>query len=126
GRPAVAGADDERLLPSSVDPLVAPEAESGQHRPEVASLLRQPVLVAAARCRLRLCREDAVGDEPAKPIREDVAGDAEGIAEAGEVADAEERLAHDQERPPVADQVEGAGDGARHPVEALPGPGRTP
>jgi hypothetical protein len=75
--------------------------------------------VAAVRCGLRLLREDVLGDQLPQAVRQDVARDAQVVAEVREAADAEERLADDEERPPVPDEVEGAGDRARHRVEAL-------
>src|SRR5262249_7877364 len=47
-RLAVALPNDQRLLPASVNPAVAPQPERRQHAPQVASLLGEPVLVAPA------------------------------------------------------------------------------
>ena len=56
--------------------------------------------------------EDAVLDEVVEAGRQDVLGDAEVGLEVGEAARAEEGFAHDEQGPPVAQHLEGAGDRA--------------
>ena len=50
--------------------------------------------------------EDALVDEPAEAVGEDVARDAEALLELVEAAAAEEGVADDQERPALADDLE--------------------
>jgi hypothetical protein len=57
-------------------------------------------------------REDTGVDEPAQPVGQDIACHAETALEIAEAAHAIERVAHDKQRPAVADESGGAGDGA--------------
>jgi hypothetical protein len=54
-----------------------------------------------------------------QPLRQHVAGDAETLLEVVEPGDAEERVSHDQHRPPLADDLEALRDRAAHVLEAL-------
>jgi uncharacterized circularly permuted ATP-grasp superfamily protein len=56
--------------------------------------------------------EDPGLDEPLQPVLQDVARDAEALREVAEPADAEERVADDQQRPALADELERASHGA--------------
>jgi hypothetical protein len=91
---------------------VAPLHQRDDRRPQVEALLGQHVLVTQ--------RPLLVGDpfehpqlgQPPQTRLEDVARDAEVRAELVEAANAEEHVADDQQRPPLADHLEGAGDAA--------------
>ena len=56
--------------------------------------------------------EHAVLDQVLEALGEDVLGDAEVGLEVGEATGADEGLAHHEQRPPVAQHLEGAGDRA--------------
>src|SRR6476646_8718067 len=69
-------------------------------------IARRPLLVARA-------AQDALGGEPAQALRQDVAPDRQGALDVVETRAAEEDLAQDERRPPVAEEVHRAGDRAR-------------
>ena len=54
------------------------------------------------------------GDEAVESDRQHVAGDPEAFDEVLEAAHTEERIAQDQQRPPLADDLQRLGDGAVH------------
>ena len=87
-------------------------------RPAVALTLFFTALTGLADVHLL---EDRVRDEPLEPVGEDVLRDPEIRLEISEAPGAEERVAHDQERPPVAERFERLGDAAVHVLEALAG-----
>jgi hypothetical protein len=62
-------------------------------------------------------------EELVQPVGQDVLRDPEALLELGEAAQAEERVAHDEQRPPVPDLLEGLGDSAVHGVETGSGHG---
>ena len=70
------------------------------------------VLVALGPLAIPNPLENALLDEPAKTVGKHVAGDAETLLELVEVAKAEEGVADDQQRPALADDLEGTGDRA--------------
>ncbi len=72
-------------------------------RVEVAPLLGEAVLEARRAILVAHALEDAVRDELPQPIGQAVARDAEIALEVLEAADAEERVAQDEQRPAVAD-----------------------
>jgi len=86
---------------------------------EVAADVGEHVLLAAARWCGAL-GEEPVSGELAEAIGEDVAGDAGASLELGERSCPVHRVADDEKAPPVADEVERAGDGAVGvgPIEA--------
>ena len=92
------------------------DAEPGerlQHGHEGAALGRRRVHRAGGGRRELLVLDDALGLEVAQALGEEVGGDAgECPPQVGEATVAGQQLAHDQQRPPVADDVEGGGDRA--------------
>jgi len=62
--------------------------------------------------------QDAGGDQRLEAPAQHVAGDAEAGLERLEAAQAAEGVADDQQAPPLADNLEGLGDGAFPIVEA--------
>ena len=91
---------------------VAPDAQRVEHRREVGALAGEHVLVARRVVLVLASLEDPLLDERVEPGAEHVAGDAEAPLPVVEAGDAEERVAQDQQRPPLADHLEGLGDGA--------------
>src|SRR6185503_5503881 len=74
-------------------------------RADVEALVGRPELAAAV-------LEHALIDERLQAVGEDVGGDARAAADVGEAAPAEQHLAHHQQRPPLADDRQRAGDRA--------------
>jgi hypothetical protein len=64
--------------------------------------------------------EDAAVDQVLEARGQHVAGDAQPALPLVEPGDPQERVADDQQRPPLAHHVEGAGDRARHLGERRP------
>ena len=64
--------------------------------------------------------QDALVDQRAQPHREDVFRKSQLLLEFAEAADAEQRVADDQERPPVADRSSARAIGQSSPLEARP------
>src|SRR5581483_148561 len=94
------------------DVPVSPLHECEQRYAEVAAFLGELVLVALGPLLVADAFEDSVVDELLEPVGEDVAGDAETLLELLETAPAEERVADDQQRPALADELERPRDGA--------------
>ena len=109
---AAAVADDARPAAGCRVVAVAPVRQRDHDRPEVDALLGQVVLEALRALLIEAALEDAVVDESLQAVGEHVAGDAEIALEVLEAADAEERVAQQQDRPAVAEDLERAGDGA--------------
>src|SRR6185312_8617581 len=83
---------------------------------QLTSRLGQLVHVPAGVAGVGRAVEDAALDEAARPIGKDRLGDVEVHLEVVEPADAVERVAHDQERPALSDDLERAGDRAVLPL----------
>jgi hypothetical protein len=91
-----------------------PVGERPQQREQVRARLGQQVLVA---CPVAVAvgdlHEHARLDETAESCRQDVVSDAEAPLERVEASDAAGRVAQDEQRPAVAEQVSGPADRAR-------------
>ena len=98
-RPGVAG-----------EVLVAPAHDRDDGRIQVAAHRGQLVLVALGLLLIEDALEDPGARQRLQARREDVARDAEVALQLGEAADAEEGLAHDQERPALAEDLHRAAD----------------
>jgi len=107
----------EGLVAGADDPLVAPLTDRHQYGPQRFALVGEDVVVTAPRLVVAAAFEHAVADEGVEPLGQDVAGNAEPCLELLEAGDAEERVAEDQQRPPLADHLEGPGDRAVHVFE---------
>jgi predicted small metal-binding protein len=95
-------------------PALPPRAQLAHHGGQLQAGLRQPVLRAAALATLEHPRID----QRAQARREHRARNARDTAmDHAEAAAAAEQLAHDEQRPPLAEQVEGA----RHRAELTVG-----
>ena len=103
----------ERAAFGAGEPAVAPRRHRGEDRVDVAALVGEPVLVANRTLLVLDTGEHSLVDEQGEVRREDVAPDAERALEVVEPAHAEARLAKQQQVPPVAQHVDGAGDRAR-------------
>ena len=101
----------------------APAAERDEHGLELAAPARSARRPGGGGRRQPALAHDADLLELAQALREHVrARVREPGAEVGEALRAEQQLAHDQQRPALADEVEGAGDAARLAVCALAWP----
>src|SRR5262245_21554452 len=94
-------AHDHGLVAAPEHPLVGPLAQRGQDGQQRFALRGEPVLEVLALAAHVDALEDLVLDEVLQARREHVLRDAEALLEVAEPARAEERVAHDQERPPV-------------------------
>src|SRR5262249_2717636 len=112
GAPGAAIADHDRFATRAEYPAVAPLAQCGDERDQVLALGGELVLVAAAVHAGVDARQHAVAHQVGEAAREDVARDRELGDEVGEPPGAEQGLADDEQRPPVAEHLEGAGDRA--------------
>lgn len=92
--------------------LTAPLREGPQRRPQRDAALGDDVLVARRRLLVAALFEDPLLGERLEPGREDGARDAEVDEEVVVAPDAVERVADDEERPPLADDLQRAGDRA--------------
>ena len=105
---------DDRRVVLAEDPLVAPLADGRHHREQGAALVGEAVVVATAGLVVGDAGEHVVVDERVEPGGEHVASDAEALGEVVEAGDAEEGVAQDQQRPPLADHLERLGHRAVH------------
>jgi len=78
--------------------------------PQIATFVRQSVVRARRVVLIGHALEDACLHEVVEAVGEDVAGDPEAGLEIVEPGDAEERVAHDEEAPPFADDFEALRD----------------
>src|SRR5215207_1601796 len=83
-----------------------------QHRPQLPCLRRGVVLEAIRPRLIAPALQHALGDEVVEPLGQHAARDAEAGEQPVEAVHAEEHVAQDQQRPALADDLEGAGDGA--------------
>src|SRR6266852_3659627 len=101
-------AKDARRLFAQV--FVAPLAKRGQRDVEVETLLRQLVLVPLRTLAVEDALEHAFVDQTVEPVSQNVAGDAQALLQLVEAAQAEQYVADDQQRPALADNLEGSRD----------------
>jgi hypothetical protein len=105
---------------AAIEPAIAPPHQRDEDPEEVAAGVGQHVLVAR---RVRLVAdtvEESFGDEPAEALGEDVAADRQRGLDLVEAARAEEQLAEDEGRPPVAEEIDRPRDRARPGSEGGP------
>src|SRR3954447_10097883 len=114
---AVAVLEVQRFVALAEDPLVAPLPDGVEDRPERTALLGVDEVGPVAGLVVRLALHHARLDQRVEPDRQPVAGDAEALGPVLEPGDAEEGVAQDQQRPPLADHLEGTGDRAVHVLE---------
>jgi hypothetical protein len=88
--------------------LVAPLHQTRECDLEVAALLGEPVLEALGPLAVADPLEDPFLDQPVEPLGEDVAGDPKALLELFEAAQSKEGIAHDQQRPALADDLKRA------------------
>jgi hypothetical protein len=102
--------DEERLVPLAKNPLVPPLAERREDRPKRAAFFGEDVIETCPSLVIRPTLKHAGVDEPVETVRQDIASNAETPHEFVEAANAEERVAEDEQRPPLTYNVEGPGD----------------
>ncbi len=91
-----------------------------QHRPQVTARRRELVEVSTPVFGVGPAFEDAVLHEPAEPIGEDGFGHVEVGLQVVEAPHAVESVADDQQRPPLADHLQRAGERAVLVLVAVP------
>jgi hypothetical protein len=91
---------------------VAPLHQGDQRDGELAPLLRQLVLETRRSLAVGGSLQDPFVDQPGEAVTEDVSRDTEALLELVEAPQPEEDVSHDQERPPLADELERARDRA--------------
>src|SRR5579884_975146 len=100
--------------------LVAPLAHGVDHRPQITAAFGQPVVEARRVLAVGNLGEHADLDEASQALTEHVAGDPEPPLEVVKAGHAEERVADDQQRPPLAHHLQTLRDRAMHVGKALP------
>ena len=90
------------------NPSVAPLPKGRHHHDEILAHRREHVFVARAVLADVHALEDTVRDEVLEALREYVLRDGEVLLEVGESPRPYERFANDEERPPIAEHLEGA------------------
>jgi hypothetical protein len=91
---------------------VAPLDQDDEGGAQLAALVGEDVLRSAGAMLVRQALEHAFVTEELEPIGEDVGRDSELVLEVLEALDAEERIAEDQQRPPLADHFQRPSDRA--------------
>lgn len=99
-------------LPFPQHPGVAPVLERDQHGQQGPAAWREAVLVPDRSVLIRLPRQHARVDQQPQPFGQHLARDAQLLLERVEPVHAARGVPHDQQRPPVAHDVEGLGDRA--------------
>src|SRR5579875_2249693 len=99
--------------------LVAPLAHGGDHGPQVASLLRQPVVEARWVLAVGDLGQHTELDQPSQALVEDTSRDSESLLELVKAGHPKEGVANDQRRPPLADDLQALRNRAVHAREAL-------
>lgn len=89
---------------------IAPVHQGNEGRRQVSAFLGESVFVANWSFLIRHFVEDLVLDEPLKPIRQQVAGDAKVLVELIKSANSAKRIAKNQQRPSIADNFESGSD----------------
>lgn len=115
GAAVVEGGAAASVLEHAAAPLavaVAPDEERVNDGPEVFTGLGELVEVSAAVVGVGESFEDAAVDEPVQAARQDGLGDVEVGVEVVEAANPVEGVTDDEQRPALADDLEGTGEGA--------------
>ncbi len=107
--PAAAFVYQQDRRPSRIDVAVAELHQRDEHRPQVQALFGQAVLVSKGVFLVRNPAQDAVLDERVEAVGQNVASRAGAPLEILEAARAHERVADDEQRPALADELERAG-----------------
>jgi hypothetical protein len=112
-RPTALLVDDQHRRPGGVGGVaIAPSEQGDEGRPEVEPLLGEEVLVAIRPALIGAALEDVLLDQSLQAGGEDVAGDTEALLQFVEAPPAVHHVAHDQQRPALADDLQGASDRA--------------
>src|SRR5262245_38761572 len=102
-----------RTMILALRPTPAPFAERKHDRQEFSALLSQDVLVAVRPGLIALAMQDPRFYQALQPAGQDVVGHA-GVFEFLKAPLPTERIAHDQQRPPLPDHIERTGCRAGH------------
>jgi hypothetical protein len=85
---------------------------------QVEALLGEEIFEPGRVILVRETLEDLAVDEAIESLGQGISGDSKARLKVVELGDAQESIADDEKAPPFADNVEGASDGAMHPLEA--------
>ncbi len=107
--------------PARIDIAVAPLDEGDDQRPEIHAFVGEPVFVSNRVLLVLHPREDALVDQQVEAGGQHVAGGPCPALEVFEAPGAHERVAHNQEGPAFADELERAGDRADLGFVGTPG-----
>jgi len=111
--PATVRVDDLPGRPARGVVTVAPLDHGHEHGNQIAALVGEKVLMADRAILVDAALEYAIVGEPAEAVGEHIAGDVEAGLEVAEAGDSgEEGIADDEQRPPVAGDLEGPSDRA--------------
>ena len=120
GDRAAPGVEDLQRRSGRSGVFVPPLPHRGEDGPEVASFVRESIVVARWVLGVRHARQDALVDQSSESLLQDVPRDPEPTLEVVEAADTQEDVPDDEHAPPLADDLEALGDRAVHVGEALP------
>jgi len=98
---------------------VAEGRQGHEHGPEIATLLRQHVLVARRMLGIEPSHEKSGVDEPVQPPREHVGCDLEARLKLVKTGQSVERVPQDEDAPPFAHAIKRARDRAQHVSKGL-------
>src|SRR5208282_5850888 len=101
-------------------PSIAPSEQRNHHRIEVDALFRQAIFEAPRAILILHARKNAFPDQLGKPRRQAMTRHAQVFLKIREAANAQKRVANDQERPAIADDRQCSRDGTLHLVYFSP------
>jgi len=98
---------------------IAPSQQRQQHRVEIPAAIGQHIFIARRMLVVASALQQARFDQRIQPARQHVRRDAKALLKFVEPGEPVKRVAQDQDRPPLADPVEAAGDRAMHVAKAF-------
>jgi hypothetical protein len=113
--------NEQVLCDLSLEQMLLTPLPQGDHdRKQPAPFDRQYIFMAGSTTRSGDNIQNAVRNKGAKPCRQHVFGNTEALLECAEAAGSDHRVANDQQRPPITDNVQRARDGAVVSFQACP------
>ena len=119
GRHAGLGIDQQHARALGREVLVAPGQERDDHRAEIAAACGKHIFVPRRMLAVAPPLHELRLDQRVETARQHGGGDAQALLELVEAREAMQRVAQDQDAPPLADALQAAGDRAGHVAEAL-------
>ena len=118
--PALAMDEFDGSAFASRHPTIPPRVEYDDQGKQIDSLRRQSVFIAARPLLVQNAHQDTVTHELAKPMGQAMRSQTEVLLKGIEAADTEEDVAHDHQRPALADDGESARDRAFDSIDIVP------